>query len=204
VWSLACGAGGGGDRDPEFYANVGLAVRTLRAELPRVFEQELSLDIYTDDVGFVDEISPQLARRAFSAASKEEYAKLTWSLRFHGWLFFQKVKVELHRIWQPQQDTISVRWTVRGVPRLLGYLMSPQNSSYIDGISEYKVNSQGKIYEHKVSNLDWDTGLKLHLATMSLNSLQVPGLTPAQPQTPTPSFLRRRRLPPSGAPPMAG
>jgi hypothetical protein len=41
-----------------------------------------------------------------------------------------------------------VRWTVRGIPRV------PWDAEGIfDGISTYKLDSEGKIYEHSVDNL---------------------------------------------------
>ena len=35
----------------------GVAIRTLREELPRIFERDLSYDIYRDDITFIDNIS---------------------------------------------------------------------------------------------------------------------------------------------------
>ena len=42
-----------------------------------------------------------------------------WSLRFHGNLCFSRIGVQLLRIWQPRDRTISVRWSFSGDPRVL-------------------------------------------------------------------------------------
>ena len=37
-------AGPGGSKDDDFYANVGNAIRTLRAEIPRLFQQDFTCE----------------------------------------------------------------------------------------------------------------------------------------------------------------
>ena len=39
-------AGPGGSKDDDFYANVGNAIRTLRAEIPRLFQQDFTCEIF--------------------------------------------------------------------------------------------------------------------------------------------------------------
>merc|ERR1712216_345976 len=136
-----------------FHVNVGKAITTLREEIPNVLETDLSYDISTDDVAFVDELSPSFGWNSKTAAGKESY-KRTWvGLRFHTWLFFSRAKVDVTRVWQPAEDVIAVRWTFRGLPRIIGGAF-PGSTTYVDGISEFKVNRVGLIYEHKVDNLD--------------------------------------------------
>jgi len=136
-----------------FHVNVGKAITTLREEIPNVLETDLSYDIYTDDVAFVDELSPSFGWNSKTAAGKESYKRTTFGLRFHTWLFFSRAKVDVTRVWQPAEDVIAVRWTFRGLPRIIGGAF-PGSTTYVDGISEFKVNRVGLIYEHKVDNLD--------------------------------------------------
>ncbi|PWA44462.1 hypothetical protein CTI12_AA526260 [Artemisia annua] len=47
------------EEDPrqEFYVNVGVAVRTLRHDLPLLFSEDLDYGIYRDDITFVDPLN---------------------------------------------------------------------------------------------------------------------------------------------------
>ena len=163
-----------------FHVNVGKAITTLREELPLVLEQELSYDIYTEDVAFVDEISPKLRRKAKTAVGKESYKNRAWSIRFHTWLFFYRATFEVMNIWQPAEDRICVRWSFRGLPRIIGTTF-PDSTANIDGVSEFKLNRQGLIYEHKVDNMDINSQFKLQdLGTLlSLNTNQGSWPTPS-------------------------
>lgn len=136
-----------------FHVNVGKAITTLREEIPNVLETDLSYDIYTDDVAFIDELSPSFGWNSKTAVGKESYKRTTFGIRFHTWLFFSRAKVDVTRVWQPAEDVIAVRWTFRGLPRIIGGAF-PGSTTYVDGISEFKVNRVGLIYEHKVDNLD--------------------------------------------------
>ncbi|KAK4411458.1 hypothetical protein Sango_0218800 [Sesamum angolense] len=48
----------------------------------------------------------------------------------------------------PVENMIMVRWTVHGIPRIPW-----ERRSRFDGTSEYKLDKDGKIYEHKVHNI---------------------------------------------------
>jgi hypothetical protein len=45
------GSGGGGDKSPDYYANVGDAIRTLREDIPLLFKQDLNCERGSLDVG---------------------------------------------------------------------------------------------------------------------------------------------------------
>lgn len=99
-------------------------------------------DIYRDDIVFRD------PRNKFEGL--RNYRIIFWSLRFHGKLFFSRLYVEVKRVWQPANDrqTIKMRWTVHGVPRVPW-----EAEGLFDGVSTYKLDSAGKIYEHAVDNV---------------------------------------------------
>ncbi len=52
----------------------------------------------------------------------------------------------MQRIWERDSRTVAVRWKLRCFPRLLD-----RSLVNLDGISEYKFNDRGLIYEHTVS-----------------------------------------------------
>merc|ERR1711871_1548536 len=122
-----------------------------------------------------------------------------------GWLFFERARLELHRIWQPMDGCICVRWTLRGVPRFLGPVME-HGGMHLDGISEYKLDSEGLIYQHRLDNLDFDSGLRLSLAQEVLARIQSnacpPGLRGALRGrgTPTCTTWTRRNPHPTSSP----
>lgn len=129
----------------------------------------------------MDEISPKFRRRAKTVCGKKEYKKTLWSIRFHTWLFFCRSNFEVMKIWQPQEDVIAVRWSLRGMPRIFAGAL-PGSTTYIDGISEFKLNRQGLIYEHRIDNLDSNNQVWLRDWTTLLS------LQPSQSSWPTPSY----------------
>mmetsp|Transcript_17794 Transcript_17794/g.30664 ORF Transcript_17794/g.30664 Transcript_17794/m.30664 type:complete len:283 (+) Transcript_17794:77-925(+) len=129
-------------KDPNFYPNVGKAVETLQSELPVFFDQGLTYNIYTEDIKFCDGNSCMKGLNMYKA--------FMWALRIHGRVVFQDCCMDIHRIHQPDDHTISVRWTIRGHYRLTDNHNPPK---HMDGISVYKINSAGLIYEHHVEDI---------------------------------------------------
>ena len=160
----------------------GLAIRTLRDELPAMFDRDLSYDIYRDDISFIDRTA--LPGVPAEAHGLEAYKRVFLSMRLHGALCFSRQRVTLLRIWQPRDRTLAVRWSVCAAPRLLSSLGA--DDAHFDGISEYKLDARGMIYEHRVDNVDAGT----QAPQRSLASL-LAQLSPAQ--SPTPSFCRGAR-----------
>lgn len=154
--------GPGGEKSPDYYANVGDAIRTLREDIPLLFERELNYDIYREDIVFRD------PRNTF--AGMRNYKTIFWSLRFHGRIFFRSLYVDVQRIWQPDDSVIRMRWSVHGVPRL------PWEAEGIfDGISQYRLDSQGLIYEHSVDNVILrDPPMQGFPLLTGLNLVQIP------------------------------
>jgi hypothetical protein len=144
-----------------------------------MFDRDLSYDIYRDDITFVDRTA--LPGVPSEAHGLEAYKRVFLSMRLHGALCFSRQRVTLLRIWQPKDRTLAVRWSVCAAPRLLSSLGA--DDVHFDGISEYKLDARGMIYEHRVDNVDAGTQAPARsLATM------LAALAPAQ--SPTPSFYR--------------
>lgn len=154
----------------DFYLNLGLAVRTLREDLPLLFTKDLNYDIYRDDITFVDPLN------TFSGI--EKYKLIFWALRFHGKILFNEISLEVFRIWQPSENVILIRWNLKGVPRVPW-----EAKGQFQGTSRYKLDRNGKIYEHKVDNLAFNFPQRLRPAVSVLD------LVGACPASPNPTFL---------------
>ncbi|WPT12771.1 hypothetical protein PSENEW3_00002613 [Picochlorum sp. SENEW3] len=128
------------DKEEDYYANMGDAIRTLREDIPQLFRKEFDYSIYREDIVFKD------SRLEFRGI--KNYKIILWSLRFHGQLFFKHMHVDILRIWQPEEYIIKMRWQVNGYPRVWW-----EAEGRIDGISTYKLDKKGKIYEHTVDNV---------------------------------------------------
>lgn len=97
-------------------------------------------DIYRDDVVFRD------PRNCFRGI--KNYKLIFWSLRFHGKIFFKNIFVEVKSLCQMSDREIRMRWTVHGMPRIPW-----ETEGTFDGVSTYKLDKHGKIYEHMVDNV---------------------------------------------------
>lgn len=116
-------------------ASVEPLIQTLWADLPTLFERDISYDIYSKDIYFRDPVN--------TFKGKLNYRIIFWTLRFHARLFFTTIAFDLHSIAHPQPDTILATWTVRGTLRV------PWKADiFFNGDSTYKLNQQGKIYQH--------------------------------------------------------
>ncbi|KAK9829216.1 hypothetical protein WJX72_004537 [[Myrmecia] bisecta] len=156
-----CTAPSRNDQDQEFYINFGRAVRTLREDIALFFHKPADMSIFTEDIGFIDNISSRIGIAApIRVTGKEAYRRHLWSLRFHAGIIFSRSEVNILRLWQRTPQSVSVRWTIRCYPRLLNGVVG--SVVYLDGVSEYKFNSKGLIYEHSVDILNWD-GLRMGL-----------------------------------------
>ncbi|XP_052153787.1 uncharacterized protein LOC127771877 [Oryza glaberrima] len=123
-----------------YYLNMGYAIRTLREELPDVFSKEPSFDIYREDIVFKDPLN--------KFEGIDNYKRIFWALRFTGRIFFKALWVDIVSIWQPAENLIMIRWIAHGIPRVPW-----EAHGRFDGASEYKLDKNGKIYEHKVHNV---------------------------------------------------
>lgn len=157
------------ERD-DFYVNIGLAVRTLREDLPLLFTKDLNYDIYRDDITFLDPLN--------TFTGIENYKLIFWALRFHGKILFRDISLEVFRVWQPSENVILIRWNLRGIPRVPW-----EAKGQFQGTSRYKLDRKGKIYEHKVDNLAFNFPQNLKPAASVLD------LVAACPASPNPTFL---------------
>ena len=114
-------------------------------------------DIYRDDIIFRD------PRNCFSGI--KNYQIIFWSLRFHGRLFFKELYVEVKRIWQKDDHTIYLRWTVHGFPRLPW-----DQEGTFDGVSTYKLDCHGKVRVPAQTLFTWSwSGVKIFKHTSDVH-----------------------------------
>lgn len=154
-----------------YYVNMGYAIRTLREEFPALFYKELNFDIYRDDVVFKDPLN------TFSGI--ENYKSIFGALRFHGKIFFRALWVEILSISQPVEDVIMVRWVVHGLSRVPW-----ESRARFDGLSEYKLDRNGKIFQHRVDNIALNSPPKFRMVALEelIQSIRCPS-------TPKPTYF---------------
>ncbi len=119
----------------EFKLPADRVIKTLKEDLPTLFEKDISYHIYTDDIYFKDPVN--------TFKYKFNYRIIFWTLRFHARLFFTQIYFDVHEVHQSAEDTILAKWTVRGVLRV------PWKAGLLfNGYSTYKLNQDNLIYEH--------------------------------------------------------
>ncbi|KAJ0971500.1 hypothetical protein J5N97_019459 [Dioscorea zingiberensis] len=161
-----------GDEDKrDYYLNMGYAIRTIREELPEIFYREPNFDIYRDDIVFKDPLN--------TFVGIDNYKLIFWALRFCGQFFFKVLWVDIVSIWQPVENIIMIRWIVHGTPRVPW-----ETCGRFDGTSEYKLDKNGKIFEHKVDNVAINSPPKFRVLAVEemIRSLGCPS-------TPKPTFF---------------
>ncbi|KAH7557865.1 hypothetical protein JRO89_XS11G0231100 [Xanthoceras sorbifolium] len=138
--------------------------------MPLLFTRDLNYDIYRDDITFVDPLN--------TFTGIENYKLIFWALRFHGKILFREISLDVLRVWQPSENVILIRWNLRAVPRVPW-----EAEGQFQGNSRYKLDRNGKIYEHKVDNLAFNFPRPLKPAASVLD------LVSACPASPNPTFL---------------
>ncbi|MCC5631731.1 DUF2358 domain-containing protein [Nostoc sphaeroides CHAB 2801] len=119
----------------ESQLSVEQVIKTLKEDLPTLFQKDISYHIYTDDIYFKDPVN--------TFKYKFNYRIIFWTLRFHARLFFTQIYFDVHEVSQSAEDTILAKWTVRGVLRV------PWKAGLLfNGYSTYKLNQDNLIYEH--------------------------------------------------------
>lgn len=171
----------GSKEESEYHCNVGKAILTLQEDLPQLMVRKPNYDIYRDDIVF-SIVGGQLnddgePKRHLELHGLDKYKMVFWTLRTQGQAIFgPNARIRILRIWQPWENkerVINVRWCFDGNTRLLDL------SATVDGVSEYKLDKTGKIYEHRVNNIIMNDTFSTHTASfLGLASKQRIPLTP--------------------------
>lgn len=119
----------------EYQLQIKQVIETLKQDLPTLFKQDISYDIYTKDIYFQDPVN--------KFKNKLNYRIIFWTLRFHARLFFTQIYFDVHDVYQASENIIIANWTVRGVLRV------PWKAKvFFNGYSTYKLTGDHLIYEH--------------------------------------------------------
>lgn len=103
------------------------------------------LSIYTPEVSFADASGNRLY-------GIRAYSYLFWALRTQAALFFVTHCISIQSLYhEDSAGAISVRWRAHLFPRTWT-LLSHQRGIIIDGISVYKLDTRGFVYEHSLEN----------------------------------------------------
>ncbi|URE43982.1 hypothetical protein MUK42_32774 [Musa troglodytarum] len=160
-----------GDERHSYYVNMGYAIRTLREDFPDTFQREPNFGIFRDDIVFKDPLN--------TFAGIDNYKRIFWALRLSGRIFFRAIWINIVSIWQPVENVIMIRWIVHGIPRVPW-----ESQGRFDGTSEYKLDKNGKIYEHRVDNVAPNTPTKFQVLPVE-ELIQLLGC----PSTPKPTYF---------------
>ena len=121
--------------ESDYQSQVERVIQTLKTDLPTLFEQDISYDVYSPDIFFRDPVN--------EFKGKFNYHLIFWTLRFHARLFFREISFDVHDISQTTSDTIRVDWTVWGILRV-----PPKAIVCFNGYSNYSLNENGLIDNH--------------------------------------------------------
>ena len=121
--------------ESEYAANLEQAIAVLKQDLPTLFDQDISYDLYSQDIFFRDPVN--------TFKGKFNYRIIFWTLRFHGRLFFTELYFDVHQVCPASENTIRAEWTVRGTLRL------PWKPKLLfNGFSVYTLNAEALIHQH--------------------------------------------------------
>ncbi|GJD11948.1 hypothetical protein Gasu2_60640 [Galdieria sulphuraria] len=151
------------DRGPEFYANLGTVIETLRSDYSHILEKDIDYSVYDEDLILRDRVHGQYLQ------GKEAYKTVLWLLRVHTHIAFRQAFTDVKSMYYDDDSAIIyLRWEIRAVPRLLPWDVHRQR--YIDGLSIYRLNCDGWVQEHIVDNV-LQTPIKLPSLVENLLSL---------------------------------
>ena len=77
----------------EFNLQFGHALRTLREDIPHFFRRQQDLDIFTEDVVFLDSIGPRVGLGPGKVEGKSRYGRHLWALRLMAAVVFSSCEV---------------------------------------------------------------------------------------------------------------
>ncbi|KAF6003363.1 hypothetical protein F1559_003940 [Cyanidiococcus yangmingshanensis] len=158
-------------RSPDYWANAGTVIETLRADYPHLFERDPDFQIYAPTIILVDRTSGNVLHGLGA------YRAVFWMLRLHGKLLFSERSIQITSFFHDEREgVVYVRWTMRGrlrhwVPLLgLGAIrpgskQSPsswqESTSWedetrirqVEGYSMYHLNMDGWVEQHALDNI---------------------------------------------------
>lgn len=133
------------DERREYELNLGKAMDTLRKDYPHMLYQTPDFSIYNENINVLDPSGVQLTGLK---NYKHSFTFLQTLVRF----FYNTdvSTVQSRMIYDFARSSIRISWNAVLVPKVVG---NRRNALYVDGVSVYKMDVNGKILEHKVEKM---------------------------------------------------
>lgn len=128
----------------EYLANVGSVIDSLRADYPRLAEEEPSLEMYS-------EVVTLRSPAGILCQGIPAYRGVLWFMRAQLRLFFSSRTIQVLGLYHDKDACqIYVRWRLSGHSRVA----LPSSPVFIyDGLSIYTLNDEGYIMDHLLDNI---------------------------------------------------
>lgn len=133
------------DERREYEMNLGKAMDTLRKDYPYMLYKTPEFSIYNEQINVLDPSGVQLTGLK---NYKHSFTFLQTLVR----IFYNTdvSTVQSRMIYDFARQSIRVSWNAVLFPKVVG---NRRNALYVDGVSVYKMDMEGKILEHKVENM---------------------------------------------------
>lgn len=134
-----------GTRAPDYWANLGTVIDVLREDYPRMTISEPDYSIYDARIVFRD-------HSGYRVAGIEAYRTVLWAIRAQLRLFFATSAIVIQSLYHNDKEgAIYVRWRLTATP-WWAVIAGKACPWVYDGLSVYKVNHRGWVYEHLLEN----------------------------------------------------
>ena len=120
-----------------FKINRGQAIDVLQHDYPLIFTKQPDLSIFTDTCEFHDFLGKRLK-------NKNQYERMFHNVRWIRNTLMNEADIS-YRFMTVENQCIRIRW---GTKIQLESIFYTNHSFYLDGISCYHLDSNGKIYKH--------------------------------------------------------
>lgn len=128
----------------EYLANVGSVIDALRADYPRLAEEEPSLELYS-------EVVTLRSPAGLLCQGLPAYRGVLWFMRAQLRLFFSSRSITVLGLYHDKDAAqIYVRWRLTGHSRVA---LASSSAFIYDGLSIYTLNDDGYISDHLLDNI---------------------------------------------------
>jgi hypothetical protein len=128
------------NRSPDFEANVGKVIDTLMKDYRDFFHRVPNFDIYTNDIKVMDPSGVRLNGKLF-------YKQFFAMLRLVKTVALDRTLINYRVSYDWVEQEVKVQWNLKI------WLRALSNPRYIDGVSRYSINNDGKVCAHVIDNL---------------------------------------------------
>jgi len=149
-------------RPPEYYANVGKVVETLRADYPALPHRTPDLSIYSPRVAFHAKHPPGGVRMP-ALRGLDAYGALLWATRAHIRVLLVSPSLRVLSLYHDAgAGRLYLRWRLAGTPRYVavarpgGEVATSGPAWMYDGMSVYQLGKDGWVVAHELDPNVWN------------------------------------------------